>query len=100
MPGACEKGVTSRCHALSRWKSNGSDDLRLADDFECAVVVAVIPVNVMEVPPNEIIRVIAMWDRFVPASGAMDVGVFVVREMFVVRHARAPFVRCWTSSLW
>ena len=83
MPGARKKGVTSRCHALRRWKSNSSDDLRLADDFECAVVVAVIPVNVMEVPPNEIIRVIAMWDRFVPASGAMAVrSIVTLRGLF------------------
>ena len=38
---------------------------------ECSVIVAVRLVSVMKVPPNQVVGVRGMWDRFVPAARCM-----------------------------
>src|SRR5579864_4996431 len=61
--------------------------------FDRTVVVAMIPVRVMQVTVDKIINVIPMWHRFVTAPGAMDVSrivaAAVVARRSLVRISRA-----------
>jgi hypothetical protein len=62
-------------------------------EFDRTVVVAMIPVRMMQVTVDKIINVIAMWHRFVTAPGAMDVSrivaAAVVARRALVRISRA-----------
>ncbi|WP_420997854.1 hypothetical protein ACKI2N_034175 [Cupriavidus sp. 30B13] len=59
------------------------------------MIVAVIAMRVMKVPAHEIVDVVAVRHRFVPASGAVDVPVLVAPAMMLrrapVRVLRADF---------
>ena len=60
-------------------------DCGRSDQFDRAVVVAVVAVRVVQVPIDEVIDVVAMWHRFVTAAGAMDVSCFVAAAVVVGR---------------
>ena len=56
-----------------------------SDQFDRAVVVAVVAVRVVQVAIDEVIDVVAMWHRFVAAAGAVDVSGFVAAAVVVGR---------------
>lgn len=52
----------------------------------------------VQVPVVKIIDVIEMFDRNVPAGGAMPVGMIGVNRVAMVRHDM-PFLRLWSRSV-
>ena len=58
----------------------------LVDDFERAVIVAVIAVRVVQVAVDEVVDMIAVGHRLMPAAGAVDMGC-VVAAAVVCRRA-------------
>jgi hypothetical protein len=66
--------------------------IKRLDEFDAAVVVAVIAVRMVEVPVHEIVNVVAVRYGFVPAPRSVDVSRLMAAALHVQLHP-APVAR-------
>jgi hypothetical protein len=77
-------------HTLSHTKALQSLERAtdLSADRDGAVVVAMTAVFVVKVPLHDVVAVVAMRDRLVPAARAMTMGLFVAATLMIRRTSR------------